>query len=124
MVFAPSSIGYYLHYSVTFHFIERKSIIHCTNIDGCFQASMIWGRTGGEHLYMLFQWMPHYQALGVKRKRKPLFSNTPMHTDCILIILFLMFLFFNVGAGPQRADTAVSDKPKALKAHIHIQLSV
>lgn len=32
--------------------------------------------------------------------------------------------FLNVGAGPQRADTAVSDKPKALKAHIHIQLSV
>lgn len=35
-----------------------------------------------------------------------------------------VFLFFNVGAGPQRADTAVSDKPKALKTHIHIQLSI
>lgn len=37
---SSASIGYYLHYSVTFHFIERKSIIHCTNVDGCFQASI------------------------------------------------------------------------------------
>lgn len=46
MVFTPSSIGYYLHYSVIVHFIERKSIIHCINIDGCFQASMKWGGQG------------------------------------------------------------------------------
>ena len=57
------------------------------------------GVGGSEWLYILFQWMPHYQALGVKRKKKNI-SDTHMHTGCILIVLFpicmncCLFLFF------------------------------
>lgn len=95
MVFTPSSIGYYLHYSVIVHFIERKSIIHCINIDGCFQASMKWGgqgkRGGGggsEQLYK-FQWMPHYQALGSKEKKSLKHTHAlRLHIDCIVSCMY------------------------------------
>lgn len=47
------------------------------------------GRTkGGEQLYKLFQWMPHYQALGSNEKETIFLQHTHTHTDCILIILF------------------------------------
>lgn len=118
MVFTPSSIGYYLHYSVIVHFIERKSIIHCINIDGCFQASMKWGGQGkggwGEQLYK-FQWMPHYQALGSKEKK------SLKHT-CIKIAYWL-YCFLYVWALSHRADIAVQTNPKDQRAHIHIQLT-
>lgn len=86
MVLAQSSICYYLHYSLTFHFIERKSIIHCTHVDGCFQASMIQGGQG-------VRWTTvHIVSVDATRsgsgENKRSFSNTHMHTDCILIILF------------------------------------
>lgn len=99
MVFAPSSIGYYLHYSVTFHFIERKSIIHCTNVDGCFQASMIRrGEDGGwSTVHIVVSGCHTIRLWGVnreKKKRKRSLSNTHMHTDCILIILFPVWMSF------------------------------
>lgn len=124
MVFAPSSISYYLHYSVTFHFIERKSIIHCTNVDGCLLGLYDMGEDGGEELYILFQWMPHCQALGVKRKENRSFSNTHMHTDCILIILFPVCMsFFLCRSLVSKSWHRSSNYPKAQKAHIHIQLT-
>lgn len=79
------SIGYYLHYSFTFHFIERK--IHFPLYQCLWMFS---GHTDmrkwewGEQLYMLFQYMPQYQALGSNKKN----VQTHMHTDCILIILY------------------------------------
>lgn len=91
MFFAPSSIGYYLHYSLTFHFIERKSIIHCTHIDGCFQASMIWrgGRGGGEWTTVqIVSVDATLSGSGVERKETVFLKRTHTHTDCILIILF------------------------------------
>lgn len=78
------------------------------------------GMDGGEHFYIVSV-EARLSGSGDKQKRKH-FSKTHMYTVCILIILFSYF--FNVGAGPQRADTAVSDNPKAQRPNIHIQLSV
>lgn len=119
MVFAPSYIGCYVHYSVTFHFIERKSIIHCTNTDGCFQASMTRGRRGVNTCIYCFSGC---HTSGAKTKEKTFVLK---HTHAYrLHIGHLVSHMYVLGARPHRADTAVSDKPKAQKAHIHIQLSV
>ena len=83
----------------------------------------------------MFQGRPHYQALGVKHKKKNI-SDTHMHTDCILIVLFpvcmnccvgffFVCVFFKSSPEPRLKELTpqFKNKPKAQKAHIHIHLT-
>lgn len=99
MVSAPSSIGYYLHYSVTFHFIERKSIIHCTNVDGCFQASMTRGRTGANNCTYCFRGCHTIRLWGSEKNKRSTLKHTHvyrLHIDHLVSCMydFYFFIFF------------------------------
>lgn len=118
MVFTPSSIGYYLHYSLIFHFIERKSIIHCINIDGCFQASMKqggWG-WGGVNNCTYFSGCHTIRLWGQKKKKVLNTHAYRLHIDCIVSCTYELL----IGALSHRADIAVQTNPKD---HVHIQLT-
>lgn len=132
MVFAPSSIGYYLHYSVTFHFIERKSIIHCTNVDGCFQASMIRrGEDGGwSTVHIVVSGCHTIRLWGVnreKKKKKKAFALKHthayrLHIDHLVSRMNEFFSYVGIFVS-KRWRRSSKQTQKAQKAHIHIQLT-
>lgn len=129
MVSAPSSIGYYLHYSVTFHFIERKSIIHCTNVDGCFQASMTWGRMGVNNCTYCFRGCHTIRLWGQRKNKTSTLKHTHvyrLHIDHLVSrmyeVIFFIFYFFKRRSLALKSWRRSSNEPKAQKAHIHIRL--
>ncbi len=121
------SIIHWLLFTLFCHISFHRKKIHYPLYQRWWMFSGLYdmGEDGGEQLYILFQWMPHYQALGSnEKKRKRSFSNTHMHTDCILIILFPVCMsFFLCRSLASKSWHRSSNKPKAQKAHIHIQLT-
>lgn len=80
------------------------------------------GGRGGEHLYILFSVDATLSGSGAQTKDKMfVLKHTHayrLHIDHLVSLMYVFFIFclfvcsvYNVGAGPQRADTAVSDKP-------------
>lgn len=131
MVFAPLSVG--LIFTLFCHFIERKSIIHCTIVDGCFQASMMW-RARGESEVRKWEGLVNtcipivsedatLPGSGVKWNKKRKRKGLPKHTHALKIAYWSFLppnvLFFHInsctyrGAWPLGADTAISDETQS-----------